>query len=200
MGYKTINDFNNLLIPDSTDYLLGWDLSASSTVKISIGSLSSSTIISSTLIPDLPTSKITSGTFAKSMITGFQNYDIPTADHSFYGDTITLKTDDSCNFGELRGLDATYNMATVSNPTYATGLVGMATAYADAGADATFLLRGVVTDASWNWTKGAKLYIGSTTGLSSSLLTTSTKIVRIMGYALSSSVIWFEPDKTWIEL
>jgi hypothetical protein len=100
----------------------------------------------------------------------------------------------------LLGADGSYDDADASAEATAAGMVVMATA---AGTGSMLLLqKGTFQDAgAWDWTPGAILYLSETEGeLTETAPVTSEAIVRIMGYALTADSIFFDPDKTYIEV
>ncbi|HUW67328.1 MAG TPA: hypothetical protein VMW20_04685, partial [Candidatus Nanoarchaeia archaeon] len=100
----------------------------------------------------------------------------------------------------LLGADGSFDDGDASAEATAGGMVVLATA-AGTG-DKILLTRGTFQDAgTWNWTPGATLYLSETAGqLTETAPTTSGAIVRIMGYALTADSIFFDPDKTYIEV
>lgn len=80
----------------------------------------------------------------------------------------------------------------------------MAIAVGTVAADtvAKFLIRGFIKNGSWSFaTIGVPLFLHTTSGLPTETRPTgSGDIVRIVGYVLSSNIMYFEPDKTFIEL
>jgi hypothetical protein len=63
------------------------------------------------------------------------------------------------------------------------------------------LLRGYVFNSSWNWTVGEPIYIGCSFGqLTQTQPSTSGEFVRVVGYAISADLIYFNPSQDWIEL
>ena len=63
------------------------------------------------------------------------------------------------------------------------------------------LLQGFFYKASHGFSIGDPLYIGGTQGvITNTAPTTTGHFVRIIGYATSVNHIYFDPDKTWIEL
>ena len=63
------------------------------------------------------------------------------------------------------------------------------------------LIRGFYKDTSWSWTQGNVLYLSTTPSRITQTQPTGTgDIVRVVGYALSSDEIFFDPSKDWIEL
>jgi hypothetical protein len=65
------------------------------------------------------------------------------------------------------------------------------------------LLRGYAYNSAWNWTVGGTLYLSASGGAG---LITQTQpsgtadIVRVVGYAISADLIYFNPSQDWIEL
>jgi hypothetical protein len=63
------------------------------------------------------------------------------------------------------------------------------------------LLNGYVYNSSWNWTPGAILYLNTSNGLITSAQPAfSGNIVRIVGFAISADLIYFNPSQDWVEL
>lgn len=58
-----------------------------------------------------------------------------------------------------------------------------------------------VRDDSWNWTPGAELFISTTAGdITGTAPSGSGDIVRVIGYALTADVIYFNPSGAWVEI
>lgn len=69
------------------------------------------------------------------------------------------------------------------------------------GISGDFLLHGICTGAVHGFSTGDKIYVGLTPGAkSNSIPVTAGQIVRVIGYAINSTQIYLEPDKTWLEL
>jgi hypothetical protein len=65
------------------------------------------------------------------------------------------------------------------------------------------LLRGYVYNSSWNWTNiGGELYLlAANTGEMTQTAPSGTgDIVRVVGYAISADLIYFNPSQDWIEI
>jgi hypothetical protein len=63
------------------------------------------------------------------------------------------------------------------------------------------LLRGYANNAGWGWTPGDTLYLSTTAGGITNTQPTGTgDIVRVVGYAISARLIYFNPSQDWIEL
>lgn len=81
------------------------------------------------------------------------------------------------------------------------GLIMMSIGTTTSSASALYLYSGLVANSSWSFTKGDILYLSVNSGeISNSIVTGTGDIVRIIGYALSSSVISFNPDNNYVEL
>jgi len=80
----------------------------------------------------------------------------------------------------------------------ATGLLGISLG---TSASAGLLVRGIAKNSAWSgFTAGDKLYLSPTDGSISNSITSDTNdYVRIVGYALGSSKIYFCPDNTYIQ-
>jgi hypothetical protein len=80
------------------------------------------------------------------------------------------------------------------------GLLAMAT---DTTFDRGMMLRGYIYNSAWNWTVGGTLYLSATGGAGNITQTQPTgtaDIVRVVGYAISADLIYFNPSQDWIEL
>jgi hypothetical protein len=65
-----------------------------------------------------------------------------------------------------------------------------------------YLIRGYIKDTSWSWTAGAILFVGNITAgkIISAQPTGSGQVSRIVGFALSSDEIFFDPSQDWITI
>jgi hypothetical protein len=58
-----------------------------------------------------------------------------------------------------------------------------------------------VRDDTWTWTVGAELYMATTDGdITETAPSTTGNLVRIIGYAVTADIIFFDPDRTYIEV
>lgn len=65
----------------------------------------------------------------------------------------------------------------------------------------TVLVRGFARNDSWSWTAGGKLYVSETSGqLTQTQPSTSGALSQKVGVAISSTVIYFCPDLTEVEI
>ena len=80
-------------------------------------------------------------------------------------------------------------------------MLAMSTGTISADASGNFLIRGLIRDDTWTWTTGAELYVSTTPGNPTATAPSATgDIVRIVGYAKGADYIWFDPDKTYLEI
>tara|TARA_R100001082_G_C4282658_1_gene124571 strand:- start:94 stop:651 length:558 start_codon:yes stop_codon:yes gene_type:complete len=98
--------------------------------------------------------------------------------------------------------DGTWALANAATPATSTGLLAIAL-----GAESDthgMLLRGMVTTSAVAGTpdEGAILYVRNSVGDISTLSPGSGTVHRIVGYCMenSNNRIWFDPDKTWVEI
>jgi hypothetical protein len=106
---------------------------------------------------------------------------------------------------------------TIDNTLYASGLtlwkaegdasthvpcVAFAMESASAGANFKVLKAGYFRDDSWTWTPGGLLYLSPTTAglLTQTRPSSAGHQVQIVGYAISATVIYFNPDYTFVEI
>jgi hypothetical protein len=118
---------------------------------------------------------------------------------------ITIVNDIDVNTVGIGGLlhmvaDGSFDDADADAEATCSGLLALATT-ASLGSQVV-LLQGTFQDAgTWNWTPGAILYASTTVGqMTETKPSGSGDIVRIVGYAITADVIYFDPDKTYIEV
>ena len=88
------------------------------------------------------------------------------------------------------------NATTAGN---ARGLLGIATSAV--GFDRGVLIRGFFLNTSWAFTAGQTLYLATSAGnITNVQPSASGNVVRVVGYALSSNEIYFNPSNEWIEI
>ena len=79
--------------------------------------------------------------------------------------------------------------------------IGMLAIALGSNATAGMLLQGFFYKASHGFTIGLPLYISNTAGAFTTTRPTGTNdYVRIIGYATSTNYIYFDPDKTWVQV
>ena len=98
-------------------------------------------------------------------------------------------------------LDTTGKMskADASVQTTSNTLLGVSNAALAADEVGTFYLRGLITTSGL--TAGDVLYVSPTAGeWQNTVPTGSSEIVRVLGYSVSSTLFFLNPDTTWLEL
>ena len=135
------------------------------------------------------------------------NLNTNAGDGTWSGLTITgtVKTDSAAELfgqamfinssGELEAADAD---ATTSMPAVCLLVV------AGEGAGKACLINGTITETDWNWTPGAKIYVGTdpatTCGLTATAPSGTGDVVQIIGIALSADTILVMPSLTMVEI
>ena len=118
----------------------------------------------------------------------------------FMNEVLSFTAGEDLTDGDLCYLKSDGNMwkADASAESTSSGLLGIALENISANNSGTFLIKGRYT--TTGLTTGDILYISETAGeWTNTAPTTSTSIVRIIVYALSSTILFFAPDGTYIE-
>ena len=114
---------------------------------------------------------------------------------------ITLSAGETLLAGDLCYLDSngTMSKADASTPATSKTLIGIADTAIASGAPGRFLIQGIWTTSGL--TTGDILYIHTVAGQwTNSSPGSSGEVVRILGYALSPTQFFFDPDRTWTEI
>jgi hypothetical protein len=139
----------------------------------------------------------------QTQLNNIKSWITPSTTGTYVGITGTLTSGEATAFGDLLYLKSDgylwKSSATVAST--ADGLIMMSVGTTTSSASNTYLFTGLLANSAWAFTKGDKIYMNTTSGgLVSSLITGSGKIIRIVGHALASSIIHFNPDNTYVEL
>jgi hypothetical protein len=126
------------------------------------------------------------------------------SDHTYSGITIQATAGQNLVFGDvcyLKAADSKYWKAQ-ANATTTMNVRVMAVASISANATGTFLVLGYAKDASLTLTVGAPIWVSpSTPGLITvTQPSATTQQVQALGYGVSTSVFFFNPDNTWLEV
>ena len=127
----------------------------------------------------------------------------PTVDHSAVGVVITGSAGEALTLPDLvfQASDGEWEKANATAEATASGALAIVMESISAHATGALLKYGFMRDDTWNFTQGATLYIGETDGVITETQPTDVgDQVRVVGYAQSATVIWFEPDSTIIQL
>ena len=125
------------------------------------------------------------------------------ADHTYSGDVITATAGETVVIGDVCYLKADGKFWKMNATAEVTtkGMCAMATGTITADASGVFLLKGLIRDDTWAWTAGSELWVPLTPGNPTETRPSATgNIVRLIGYAKSADYVWFDPDKTYIEI
>lgn len=132
------------------------------------------------------------------------NFDpTPTSDHTWSGEIMTATAGESVVIGDVCYFKSDGKFWKVDADAEATtkGFVVMATGSISADATGVFLIKGFIRDDTWTWTVAAELFCHTTPGNPTETKPSATgDIVRLIGYAYSADIIYFNPDKTYIEI
>jgi len=116
-----------------------------------------------------------------------------------YGEAVTFPSAVGVTFSRVYYWNGTAWTATDANAASSSkGLLSIALSTSTSNG---MLLRGYIYNSAWNWTSGATLYLNTTAGTMTETQPSGTAdIVRVVGYAINSRLIYFNPSQEWIEL
>lgn len=77
-------------------------------------------------------------------------------------------------------------------------VIGITTTGMNANTSTTILLQGVVRNDSWSWTVGGTMYLSATGTLTQTAPSTTGQCVQVVGVALSTTHILFNPSKDYL--
>jgi len=134
-------------------------------------------------------------------------YDSTTGAEEYNGDTVNFGSGPSglnanIEQGKLYYLDSSqqWEEADADAESTASGMLAIATS----NASTEFLVKGIARHTSWGgFTTGDVLYLSTTSGeITNTAPSVAGDIVRVVGYCTNGTTreIFFDPDKTWIEL
>lgn len=135
-------------------------------------------------------------------------YQVPTTSLSWSGEVITATAGQTLAFGEVSALGSNvpsppgaFWRTNADNEATTKGFLAIATGTVTTGQLGAFLLRGFIKDNSWSWVVGGELFLALTDGNFTQTKPTGTgEMVRLVGYAITETVVYFNPDTTYIEL
>jgi len=126
----------------------------------------------------------------------------PNTDETGSGDMIRVTVDaNTIGIGGLLHLESDGNFGDADADAEATCSSMLVMAMESGTGVKKVLTRGFMRQDSWNWTVGAPLYADTDAGdITETAPSGSGEIVRVIGYAMSADIIFFDPDKTFIEV
>jgi hypothetical protein len=126
----------------------------------------------------------------------------PDADHTVSGITAVLTADSAFTIGQVGYIVNPGRIEKAqANAAATSGVVAMcADATISQYATGNFLLFGFARDDTWTWTIGAPLYLSDTTagGLTETAPANTDEVVKIVGRALTATIVLFNPEQTMI--
>jgi len=114
--------------------------------------------------------------------------------NTYSGDTIDVGTISSSN-GEVTSKTDSGWVKSENNSNLAQKMLGF-------NVDGTIVIRGLIrnTQLFISWRIGDVLYLDVSGGITNVRPKGSNVYVRIVGYYVDKNIIWFDPDKTWVQL
>jgi hypothetical protein len=127
---------------------------------------------------------------------------VPSTDNAYEGVIMNAVAGEAIGFGKVcyYKSDGKFYKAINSTTATAKGMLGVAGSSIASSSSGVFVLQGFVRDNAWAYTRGAELFISTAAGNVGNKSTGVGKIVRLAGYAYSTAVMYFDPDKTYIEV
>lgn len=130
---------------------------------------------------------------------------IPDTDHTANGlTTNTISAGVTTAVGDLLYLasDGEWALTDADAAATATGMLAVSMAVGSDGNPLLVALAGsFVRDDTFAFTVGAELFISTTAGdLTETAPSATGDIVRVVGYAVSADVVYFNPGSTWVEI
>jgi len=123
-------------------------------------------------------------------------------DHSWSGITATMTAGTNLTFGRVVRIAATGKMVEAeAGASSDMPVIALPTGTIAADAAGEFLLLGFMRDDSWNWTPGGILYVSTSAGtLSQTASSGSGNQVQVVGVAISTDIIYFNPSLELVEI
>jgi len=131
------------------------------------------------------------------------------SDTTVSGIKINLYATDDFVFGEVGYIDSNGKVskadATIIGTATALVICAESSISGDSGSlEGSFLLQGIAKDDNWNWTPGGIIYLNiiatGETQLTQTAPTETDEVVQILGVAISTTIIYWNPQLTQIEL
>lgn len=184
----------------------------SDTVTVAKGGTGTTTLASNNVLTGNGTSAITAEsnlTFdgSKLVVTGLEVFSFPDGADQYHGEAVNFGAgpggvDGQIEQGKMYYLDSSqqWEETDANAASTSSGMIGIAVV----DDTARFLVRGFARHTSFSGlTTGDILYLSTTTGEITNVAPSGNgDIVRVVGYCVSSStrVIYFDPDKTFVEV
>lgn len=140
---------------------------------------------------------------ANSTVSGSLNILPFNTNGSYNGITTYYTSSQTISFGQLVFIDSSSlsKLSTASGSAGATSslfapAIGISVEPVTINNQGRFLISGIISSGSWSWTVGRKLYLSKTSGQMTQSVAgyTSGDTVQVIGVALSSNKIFFNPS------
>jgi len=128
-------------------------------------------------------------------------YTINLNDLQFAGDYIYLNViENSVGIGATLSMDSSGNL--IESVADSTSFILCQYMACEIGTgNVIVLMKGLLRNSSWSFTPGQPIFLSTLSGqLTQTIPNNPGNIVQIIGVALTSDIIRFEPDKTWVEI
>ena len=91
---------------------------------------------------------------------------------------------------------------TLTNPNSSAGAKGLLAMARFSNFSSGMLVRGYVYNSAWNWTVGGVIYLNAAAAgtITQTAPSGTGDIVRVVGYAITADLIYFNPSQDWIEI
>ena len=122
---------------------------------------------------------------------------------SYNGSSFSSTAGEDLLFGDVCYLknDGKFWKARSNSETTSKGLLSLSTGAINTNSQGTFLQVGYIRNDAWNFTIGSELFIPTISGGPTDVAPSAPgSIIRIVGNAYDTNIVWFCPDQTYIEL
>lgn len=122
-------------------------------------------------------------------------------DMDSYAATAQFVASETITAGDVCYVDGSGTMSIADNaaPSTSDSMLGVAVGDVAAAGTGTFLLKGMFNDEG-TFTTGSPLYLANAGAVSDSPPSAAGSVIRVLGYSVSTSRVFFDPDKTWMEI
>ena len=122
--------------------------------------------------------------------------------HQFTGDYIELNvTENSIGIGATLSTDVSGDLIESTADSTSTFILCQFLALETGTGNKNVLMKGLLKNESWSFTPGMPIYLSPISGqMTQTQPSNPGEIIQVIGYAITSNIINFNPDKTWLEL
>lgn len=126
----------------------------------------------------------------------------PTLNNSGNGIVLNINVNsNSVGFGACLAIDSSTDLLVEASALNEDRIPAIALALQTGTGMKDVLLQGIIRKDSWNWDPNKTIYVSTTTGLMTQIRPNGlNQIVQELGFALTSKIIIFNPDKSYFKL